>query len=482
MKLEQIEISNYKSIENVVLPLNKVNGNATFCLFGINESGKSSILKAISLFEGVKLNYPEDYFDEEKPVIVTFKYCIEEKDIIELHKELVSDHSCPKQILKKIKPLYVSIGIRYSADIANSSYELIEEIDFENEIISGYFQEGKTILKKEKNSSEADLNLNELFIEILPNFFYSYSHSVLFWESSAKYLLLDEIDLVAFSDKPESISIPLMNCFKLSGINTAKIPDVIKRLNTPTGIRNLESLLSRKVTEHINSVWENHPISVLFEINAGKISLLIEDKDVQDKAKTTSQRSDGFKTFISFLLTISADDKTKSLGMKVLLIDEPETHLHPQAQINLRDEMIRITQNHPNSFVIYATHSNYLIDKNNLNRNFKVFKKNNESTSIEQVKKSKSTYSEVNYEVFDIPTTDYHNELFGYLEYESPEKLANLKTDRKWINAKTNKVCDVSLAQYIRHSIHHPENDLNRKYSEVQLRKSIEILRKLKYN
>jgi hypothetical protein len=199
------------------------------------------------------------------------------------------------------------------------------------------------------------------------------------------------------------------------------------------------------------------------------------------KAKTTSQRSDGFRQFISFLLTLSAENQIEELNHTLMLIDEPEAHLHPQAQINLCKELIKITSNGTDNIAFYATHSNYMIDKNNLERNIKVVKKRNGTTLLEYIPASQSSYSEVNFTVFDVATADYHNELYGYLEDTSKDKLDSLLKDKDWINERTGQTEKVSLSKYIRNSIHHPENTSNKAYTETLLRKSIKSLIKLKY-
>ena len=96
---------------------------------------------------------------------------------------------------------------------------------------------------------------------------------------------------------------------------------------------------------------------------------------------------------------LSIENNNDELYKTVLLIDEPEVHLHPPAQISLLNELIKITSNDRNNLLFFATHSNYLIDKTNLDRYFKVFKHNNEYTKIKKIEKKNSTYSEVNYEV-----------------------------------------------------------------------------------
>jgi ABC-type multidrug transport system ATPase subunit len=240
--------------------------------------------------------------------------------------------------------------------------------------------------------------------------------------------------------------------------------------------------LSDKVTLHINKVWPEHPIKVKFQINSNKLTFLIEDNNVKYKVKTTNQRSDGFRQFISFLLTLSAENLRDELQNSILLLDEPETHLHPSAQINLKNELIKISQNKNNNIVFFATHSNYMIDKENIDRCYKVFKKKNSKTELAKIEKVTSSYSEVNYDVFEIITNDYHNELYGYLEDIEKEKLDSLEKNRKWFNEKIKKIEVVSLQKYIRNSIHHPENTSNKKFTEIELKKSIEIMKKLKYS
>jgi len=58
--------------------------------------------------------------------------------------------------------------------------------------------------------------------------------------------------------------------------------------------------------------------------------------------------------------------------------------------------------------------------------------------------------------------------------------LNSLEKDKKWIDSRNNKEKDVSLSEYIRHSIHHPENTLNKKFTEKELKESIEKLKSIK--
>ena len=48
MKLEKIKIKNYRSIKDLTFEVKEIGGNYLRTLLGLNESGKSNILKAIS--------------------------------------------------------------------------------------------------------------------------------------------------------------------------------------------------------------------------------------------------------------------------------------------------------------------------------------------------------------------------------------------------------------------------------------------------
>lgn len=481
MKLEKIKIENYKSIQSLEFDVVDINKSYTYSLLGINESGKSSFLKAISLIENYEdLVYPNDYFDESKSILINFHYLVGENETLELFKQLTKTYGFEKSLLDKVKIEFVEIQTSYEAN-PNRQKVYEEKIKFTQNIFPEYTVKAGIITKKGPTEKELeDLNLNDFFLINLSEYFWDLSHKIIFWKPTPEYLLLDEIDLLSFSRTPNQFSIPLLNCFILSEFKENQIENEVAKLNSPVAINSLQSRLSELTTKHINSVWPEHPITITFQINNNKITLLIEDNGVKFKPKTTNQRSDGFKQFISFLLTISIENHNKGLFNTILLIDEPETHLHPPAQINLLNELVKITSNSNGNILFFATHSNYLIDKVNLDRNYKVEKVKNSYTNIMRITKKTSTYAEVNYEVFGINNSDYHNELYGFIESESKTKLSSLEKNRKWIDSRNNKEKVVSLSEYIRHSIHHPENSLNKKYTDDELRESIEILKTIK--
>lgn len=478
MKLNNITVQNYRSIEEGTLKINEIDGSYTYTLIGINESGKTSFLKAVSLKDdGQTPLYPQDFCDPTKPIELNFDYSLTLKESKQI-KEKATELGLPKELLSKISISKANLKVIFPPN--STEFQEKVELDIKEYIFQDYTYNGTSIVKKESTETQEDLNLKTFLEDKLLDLFFELSHQTVFWKSESRYLITEPINLDEFAANSASVSIPLRNCFDLAGVLDIQ-NEITKIKADPAEMHNLQERLGKKVTEHIKNVWPGHPIKIRFQISGTTLTFLVEDDGVEYKAKVTAQRSDGFRQFVSFLLTISAENNNGKLSNSILLLDEPETHLHPKGQENLRDELIKITKNGNNNVAIFATHSNYMIDKNYIDRCYRVVKEDNKTTRFEQFKNTETSYSEVNYVVFDIPTNDYHNELYGFLEDTNKSKLDSLVQDMVWKNEKTKQNEDVSLSKYIRNQIHHPENTSNKKFTAEQLIKSIKVLRKLKY-
>lgn len=463
MRLKTIQIKNYRSIEDISFELDPLDDKSlTYGLIGVNEAGKSSILKAMSLKDGLIGLAPKDFKDKTKPVELLYFYSLEDSEIKEcidvLAVQITSNSIEPDQIREvKLKTSFV-----YS-DPASA----VTEFEIQN------------LNHEEKPQIQ----------ELLKQHILNRLNKAIFWTAEERYLISQPINLAEFAASPDSISIPLKNCFALAGVSNIK-ERVDNLQNDSTEIEQLQTELGEKVTEHIQTVWPNHPIEITFLITSGFIHFHVKDKHAKGKAKTAEQRSDGFKQFISFLLTVSAENKNEELSNAVLLLDEPETHLHPQAQEFLLSELIKITLNKRNNIVFFATHSNYMIDKEDLSRNYRI-KKDKDNTEKIRFDKKNSTYASVTYEVFGIPSSDYHNELYsklhqnyqdedpaddkreGIMNFDSNflNKVKSLSKDRPWKGNQNQ----ATLPTYIRNCIHHSDNGDT--YTKEELKKSIELLR-----
>lgn len=193
----------------------------------------------------------------------------------------------------------------------------------------------------------------------------------------------------------------------------------------------------------------------------------------------------GVELILALLLQRLLSDSAK--GDKILLIDEPEMHLHPSAQRKLAELLLDEAKS---SQVIVSSHSPYMLQAlitSGLTNVFTLEPDNR--VRVEPQSKSSGlfpwspSFGEVNYKAFAMPTVEFHNELYGFIQ-EDNSLSSCPKTDdyleakgvaktHSWLNSKTGRTETVSLCTYVRHSIHHPENQSNAPCDEIMLEDSI---------
>ncbi len=492
MKLSKITVKNYKSIEEIAFLLDSKLNDQTYTLIGVNEAGKSSFLEAVSFYKQDNKIIEDKFFNftnKNNTIEIIFEYNLSPQDKKDFDIAL-KEKGVDNDVLKKFNFSSVSITRVFNKGTAGA---IVEKIALENEIV--VFNKSSKTEEGIETKEEQEVNLTEIYDSNLKNFFYEKSHNVLFWKSTKEYLLNEPVDLSVFSNNFLS-SIPLKNCFNIIGIRDEEIKQTINSIIVTANSRERKDIvdkLDKKITEHINNVWREHKIKIKFDIHNNILNFLVEDDGVEFENKETSQRSDGFRQFISFLLTTSAQNSTGDLSNSLLLIDEPEQHLHPKATESLRDELIKITsESLKNNIIFFATHSIFMIDEINLKRCYRVEKENNKKTIIGNMGDDAS-YSSLIYNVFEIYTNDLHNELYGWIQdekqiwkpadfdiYLSKNGFTQNKKYTEVKNGNSGETYDCTLATYIRHQIHHPENDENVRFGRKNLEESIKKLIDLK--
>lgn len=211
--------------------------------------------------------------------------------------------------------------------------------------------------------------------------------TVILWEYDDDQLLPGRINTAQFSNDPDNC-LPLKHMFQLAGYDdpSEAITDAVERNN---GMRNLLKRVSKISTRHLHRVWKEYRDLQLEIVENGDHI----DAHILDRYNTydLSRRSDGFKRFIAFLLHISLKARTDDLTNTLYLDDEPDIGLHPSGARYLRDELVKVSAD---NYVVYATHSIFMIDGDHIHRHLIVSKKN-EVTSIENVDESNFSKKEV---------------------------------------------------------------------------------------
>lgn len=185
-------------------------------------------------------------------------------------------------------------------------------------------------------------------------------------------------------------------------------------------------------------------------------------------------------------LTGSTDQETPLL----LLVDEPETWLHPKAQLRLADALALIAQNRQ---LFLITHSPYLLRRFEPGTHELVVLSNGDTgrsityaRAMGYLGPGAPTWGEINFHAFGIASHEFHNELYGLFqarlsatlgqtagEKEVDNELVSHGADRSksWIR-DTGKTYPVTLPVYVRNAIHHPENVNNAAFTEAELHQS----------
>lgn len=409
MKVKSVQIKNYRSIkEEISINLEKIGSSSCSILLGINESGKSNILDAIALLnKNAEFDYSTDCNNqaEEKgeSVTITFEAIIEN---IEFYRDQAVKAGLSDELAKLLDVKEIYRKINFSKKNGRSDYYHIYIKSIAKKALDKYLVVDKNIVSRtpEQEAKDSDGKItNVLDKDELEEFLQDKLHNVLdrnlpkvvFWRMQEKYLISKEINLNEFKNDT-SISVPLKNCFRIAGYQTdEEIKNVLESVETNTGKRaTLQQKLGDDLTEHINKVWKGHNVSIKFNIDNFMLSFLVEDNDIKLPKYFVKQRSDGFQHFISILLNISAENKTKFLSNKIILLDEPETHLHPSGEKYLRNELLKIAKN---NFVVFATHSIFMVDTKNIDRHYSIDKEKG-VTKVSAIEKDNPFREDVLYE------------------------------------------------------------------------------------
>jgi ABC-type multidrug transport system ATPase subunit len=196
-------------------------------------------------------------------------------------------------------------------------------------------------------------------------------------------------------------------------------------------------------------------------------------------------------------------------GTDYVLFDEPETSLHPRWQKNIirffKEMMEGQDGETPQMFI--ATHSEKILESLLGMEDVLIirFSKDKGMIKAEPINQNlltlpKTTFAELDYVVFNIPTYDYHDQLYSYygllIETDSTLKIDKIIRDnplnkpeyfKKWVDVKRFKQKDgtfkeetftyKTLPSYIRNYFHHPKD--GKEPTEDELNLSIGFMQKL---
>lgn len=243
--------------------------------------------------------------------------------------------------------------------------------------------------------------------------------------------------------------------------------------NKHATVENLNTGLNEKIKKELSNKNLEDAINKFKEISGHSLKLDFIDNYLPFKKATlvveTSSNmqidlaslGSGYEMIFSLIYSFYM---SKQSGKKlIILIDEPELHLHPNLQEKFVDFILEISKE---SQVILTTHSPLLIKQLAYNKDVKniVLKKDNEIKEFDERKLSYISSNETNYLAFDLATEEYHNELYEALmeQYSTTTKIKRFdneffiqqkKEERKYPWEKDPN--QVSIHTFVRNQIHH---------------------------
>lgn len=389
MIITKVKIDNFKSIDKLDIPFDKVGDSYTKIFVGINESGKSNILEALSYFNVPNQSASYEHFcnqkiEDERSCHIDFYLGLEDYEK-ELLNEAIKAYISTEQNL-----VFEFNNLSKCVFLTTNSSQFLSYFTYNVSFNGNYYiktiqQKGKlfSVVDEEHKSDDYEIFTKAFFEKYFKNivsaFLEKNETNVSFWKSSGKDLLYN-VNLLNFKNDIHS-NRPLYNIFKLTGYaNEKSIANVIDKVKSPSCKSRLESKMTTSLNNYIGKVWDNK-IDLLVSITeTGNFSLLIRDQgdeNVHDRF-SISDRSQGAQHFLSIILSLSLEANNHDRKNELILIDEPEVHLHPSGIRDLSKELLKIGQE---NYVFIATHSPFMIDKNNKERHC-IVKKNSKAITI----------------------------------------------------------------------------------------------------
>jgi len=399
MKLDKIEIKNYKSIENATIDLTQ--SDNILALVGQNESGKSSILEAVhDYYEGSyeKDSLPFDLDSEETEQIVSCTFSIEnpseKADILAQIEEFLNKDVYSTPI--KFKAGALSSVSDFSISFNGSSYYLSEI--FENSL------KNNIELKEdeEKTATTATTEPDgDLMVPALPDFLVKHVvPEIIFFEGGQCDMLPDFIaveDILSEGGDGWIAVTWLEKCLQeltgnesLSFDTLSKTSSLTRRAEINEKVSEITADFKKDFSQRIHGI-EYDKLGIEFNIEKRMEGADTVDKDYVDfgvKTNTRSalpvrMRSQGMIWFLSFWLALKSLKEKKS----IILVDEPDKNLHINAQKDLLCVFEKICTEYGHQ-IIYTTHAPSLVPLDTIYRIFLVFNDKDEGTLCENILKT----------------------------------------------------------------------------------------------
>jgi len=504
MRIASIKLKNFRSYRDEV----EVKIDDLTVFVGKNDIGKSTVLEALDIFinngngavkmDKTDINIFESKRDNKETVITVCFEDLPEKVIIDtsvettLEKEYLLNEHGQLEVIKRyqnggnpkvfIKALHPSNEICEDLLTKKNSdlKKLIKElgIECENQSINSVMRLAIW------NSVIDEIELKTKEIDV------SKEDAKKIWEKLSKYLPIYSLFQSDRKnhDSDSEVQDPLKEAVKAILSNHElqdtlhEVANEVEKKLKEVSTRTLEKLkeIDSNIAESLNPVIPTTE-SLKWQ-DVFKNVAISGDEDIP-----INKRGSGVKRLVLLsFFRAEAERRQESDDNSgiVYAIEEPETSQHSENQHLLIQAFISLAQA-DNTQVIITTHSPLIVKKlqfSNL-RLICDLGEGNDKKVVDVLPGSLHypSLNEVNFLAFDEVTEEFHNELYGFIEYQGwKSSFISGKPTMAYVRIKPNgdRVTEQKvLTEYIRHQIHHPENMENLRFNRIQLRESIELMR-----
>ena len=368
MRLSLFKVQNFRSFHNS----GWVSCQDVTALAGVNEAGKSNLLKALwKLKPAFKVDnkitisdLPRDKSAEiidsgQLPIFVTAKFKLETNDLMLLRKNfptLKPFDTCV--ISRSLNGKYtvevpVSVPSEMEEDLHNllvrimpgfiyfSNYGNLDSNIYLPQMLSKFNKQG---INESSNAKRRTVKLLLMYMGITPE------------------MLAEDMELMTQSENKEALS-------KFSAEDLSKLAEKQQKY------QDILKEAGERLSRDFNNWWRQG--KYLFEFTLENNNLKIWVTDDKNNKAPLEERSVGMQWFLSFFLVFTLESQLFYTNT-ILLLDESGMTLHGLAQ----KDLVRLFENlSTTNQLVYTTHSSFMLPTEQLNR-IKVVYKDNDGHSM----------------------------------------------------------------------------------------------------
>jgi predicted ATP-dependent endonuclease of OLD family len=445
MRYTGFEIINFKGIQKVFFDFTRNPQSPVHILVGLNESGKTTILEALSFFYDnlqrkdeltLRANVANDVHDLipkgkkdnfNDKIVIRCNILLDETDITQLNVDL-------KQFKTSVVSYKPEMKIAQLFEFSNSSFkERKNEWDVNISVKADTTNETVQLGPTHPAWIPAYSRIVNIFPSILyyPNFLFEFPDKI-FLETSDTESKEQAFYRLVLQDVLDSLNNDLkLSTHIIDRSRSTKVSDkdALDSVLNKMGAQITKLIFDNKFTIFKSSI-HNKQIIVTFpkeDATTKKLYVELKLKEGQD-SYYIRERSLGFRWFFTFLLftqfRVARTQVSKNL---IFLFDEPASNLHQSAQQKLRLALGELTKQGTVS-IIYTTHSHHLINPEWLESTYIV---RNKALDYEDDEEFVSNMTDINIERYRSFVGNYPNlrsyfqPILDVLDYE-PSDLENI--------------------------------------------------------